>query len=79
MSRPTPSDAERLGTSVAKLNEILGKDIGNRNKWHEVDRIGNYFNRIVIFRSGHLHSATRVFGRTRETSRLTQGFSFSTL
>src|SRR3989338_2474439 len=79
VSAPTPSDARRLGISVAELSRILKEDKDKRNKWYEITRVGNVYNRLVIFRAGHLHSATAVFGTNNEDSRLTQVFNFSTL
>jgi len=79
ISAPTPSDARRLRISVAELSKILGRDKYERKKWYEINRAGNVYNRLVIFKAGHLHSATAVFGTNNEDSRLTQVFNFSTL
>jgi len=41
-----------------------------------VDAIGNVFNRLILFNSQMIHSATRYFGQTKEDSRLFQLFFF---
>ena len=46
--------------------------------WDEIDKVGNVFNRIIIW-DGHCpHSASKYFGFTKETSRLFQIFFFDT-
>jgi hypothetical protein len=76
---PSPSDAKRLGTSVAKLREELQGDSHRRNRWEETGYVGNVFNRVVVFRAGRFHSAQKIFGRNKETGRLTHVFNFSTI
>ena len=78
-SYPSPSDARRLGYSISELVALLARDGGNRMKWNELDRVGNKFNRAVVFRAARLHSASRIFGGNNRTGRLTQTFNFSTL
>ncbi|MEN9626430.1 MAG: hypothetical protein RL557_758 [archaeon] len=75
----TPSDAERLEKNMDELHDMLEQDAPYRHRWKEIDRVGNQFNRIVLFNACYLHSATRVFGKNLETGRLTQYFNFSTL
>ncbi|HYX71623.1 MAG TPA: DUF6445 family protein [Nitrososphaera sp.] len=76
IAKPTQKDAERLGIGVAQLNEMLARDNKNRRHWKEIDRIGNIYNRAVIFPSRLLHSATRHFGSNRFNGRLYQTFHF---
>jgi hypothetical protein len=76
IAKPTQKDAERLGISVAKLNEMLEKDNQSRRHWKEIDRVGNVYNRAVIFPSRLLHSATKHFGSSRFNGRLYQSFHF---
>ena len=46
--------------------------------WEEIDKVGNVFNRIVIW-DGHCpHAASKYFGFTKETSRLFHIFFFDT-
>ena len=47
-------------------------------KWEIVDKIGNVFNRLVLFNANHFHSSMDYFGHNKETGRLFQVFFFST-
>jgi hypothetical protein len=76
IASPTRKDAERLGISVEELDEILTKDGKNRSRWKEIDRLGNVYNRAVMFPSGLLHSAAKHFGSNRFNGRLYQSFHF---
>ena len=76
-ARPTRRDAERLGASVAELNEILEGDSRRRVRWEEIDRVGNIYNRAVFYQSGMLHSATRHFGSSVRDGRVYQTFRFA--
>lgn len=73
---PTPRDADRLGTTVGKLAAILDRDAKTRSRWIEIDRVGNVFNRAVMFPGGFLHSASRHFGSGLEDGRIYQSFHF---
>src|SRR5947208_3525951 len=48
-SRPTGRDAARLGTTVDELARILERDSRTKSRWVEIDRVGNVFNRAVMF------------------------------
>lgn len=74
--KPTKYDAEALGISVEKLNEILDRDSQRAARWIEIDRVGNVYNRAVLFPGGLFHSATRHFGNNRRNGRLYQSFHF---
>ena len=76
-TRPTRRDAERLGVSVAELNDALDGDSRRRSRWEEIDRVGNVYNRAVFYHSGMLHSATRHFGRSVRDGRVYQTFRFA--
>ena len=75
-SKPSKKDAERLGMSIQELGEIIEKDSEKLYRWKEIDRVGNVYNRAMIFPSGLLHSATRHFGTNRFNGRLYQSFHF---
>ena len=45
-------------------------------KFELVDSIGNIFNRLIIFDSNCIHSASKYFGKTLEDSRLFHMFFF---
>lgn len=76
VARPTKRDADRLGTTVEKLGAILERDSRIRSRWIEVDRIGNVFNRAVMFPGGFMHSASKHFGSGFENGRIYQSFHF---
>jgi tetratricopeptide (TPR) repeat protein len=44
--------------------------------YEPVDKLGNVFNRLVIFDAGSIHSASEYFGYNKENSRLWQMFFF---
>lgn len=73
---PTRRDAQRLGIELPDLNAILERDGRRRDRWLEIDRIGNVYNRAVIFPGGLFHSATRHFGSNQINGRLYQSFHF---
>ncbi len=76
MKPPSPGDAKRLGSTVEKLLAILERDSRIRNRWTEVDRVGNVFNRAVMFPGGFYHSASRHFGSGLSNGRIYQSFHF---
>lgn len=76
IAEPTKKDAERLGATVGELKAKLLRDSQIRSRWIEIDRIGNVFNRAVMFPGGLLHSATKHFGSNRYNGRLYQSFHF---
>lgn len=47
-------------------------------KWEEVDRIGNVYNRIILYRANLFHASVDYFGSTFEDGRLFQTFFFDT-
>lgn len=49
----------------------------DRNRWEEVDRIGNLYNRLVLFDAQLAHGASAYFGTTLENGRLFQNFFFN--
>jgi hypothetical protein len=78
IAMPTKRDADRLGRTVAELKDALLNDSERPKRWIEIDRIGNVFNRAVMFPGALLHSATRHFGSNRFNGRLYQAFHFPT-
>jgi hypothetical protein len=76
VSRPTPRDAERLGIPREELDDILQRDSKTPSRWIEIDRVGNVFNRAVMFPGGFYHSATRHFGSSFSNGRIYQSFHF---
>lgn len=49
----------------------------NRDRWDEVDRVGNLYNRLVLFDAQLAHGASAYFGSTKEDGRLFQNFFFN--
>lgn len=47
-------------------------------KWQQVDKIGNVFNRLILFNSNRFHMSMDYFGDSKENGRLFQVFFFST-
>ncbi len=76
IAKPTKRNAEKLGIGVWELEELLDDDSWKRKCWIEIDRVGNVYNRAVMFPGGFLHSATRHFGNNRHNGRLYQSFHF---
>ena len=72
------------GTRFEEELEIRGnKKIVNDysqdyTKWELVDRVGNIFNRLVLFNSKQFHASLDYFGSSKEDGRLLQVFFFST-
>lgn len=47
-------------------------------KWEQIDRVGNVFNRLILFNSNRYHMSLDYFGDSLEDGRLFQVFFFST-
>jgi len=47
-------------------------------KWEMVDRVGNVFNRLILFDAHNYHMSMDYFGDSKENGRLFQVFFFST-
>lgn len=76
--------------SAAELNRLAGKDgwpsaselesltyggaLLDRTRWEEVDRVGNVFNRFVLWDARLVHGVSDMFGDTPKTGRLCQLF-----
>jgi len=72
------------GTRTTEESEVRGnKNILDNfsqdyTKWELVDRVGNIFNRLVLFNSKQYHASLDYIGTTKENGRLFQVFFFST-
>ena len=75
-AKPGRSDAMRLGMTLDELREVIERDGWNRKSWIEIDRIGNVYNRALMFPAGLFHSATHHFGHNLRDGRLYQSFHF---
>lgn len=89
----TPNAPLSSGTAFYKFNDgaMYQEDcdiLKNQNdvyrfsqdltKWELVDKVGNVFNRLILFNSKRFHMSCDYFGDTKENGRLFQVFFFST-
>lgn len=81
----TPNAPVSGGTSLYRHKatghrEKVGEDYESYDytKWEEVDRIGNIYNRIILYRGNMFHASVDYFGSTYEDGRLFQTFFFDT-
>ena len=72
------------GTTCERDQKIMNNktetDISSQDmtKWQLVDRVGNVFNRLILFDSKRFHMSMDYFGDSKENGRLFQVFFFST-
>lgn len=59
------------------LKEIYA-DSQDMTKWEMVDRLGNVYNRLVMYRGDHFHMSLDYFGQDLYDGRLFQTFFFNT-
>jgi hypothetical protein len=81
----TPNAPPDTGTSFFRHKEFGDRymlntvyDPYNKDIWEEVDRVGNVFNRLVLYRSTLFHRATNYFGKSIRDGRLFQVFFIKT-
>lgn len=89
----TPDAPLTAGTAFYRFhdgaaNEDDGKILDNKKetdrysqdftKWEMVDRVGNVFNRLILFNARRYHMSMDYFGDSKENGRLFQVFFFST-
>lgn len=53
---------------------VYGNALLDRTQWQEVDRIGNVFNRLVLWDARYVHAVSDFFGHDDTTGRLVQLF-----
>jgi hypothetical protein len=61
-----------------KKNAPPGDDHQDMTKWDMVDRFGNIYNRIIMYRADNYHMSLDYFGNSKENGRLFQVFFFNT-
>jgi hypothetical protein len=72
------------GTTLDADNKLLDNKSETDNysqdltKWEMVDRVGNVFNRLILFNSHRYHMSMDYFGDCKENGRLFQVFFFTT-
>jgi hypothetical protein len=61
-------------------NELAppGHDSQDVTKWEMVDRVGNVFNRLIMYRADNYHVSLDYFGKDKYDGRLFQVFFFNT-
>ena len=62
--------------STDEMEKVLNLDSAREEGWHCVDRVGNLYNRCVLFRGKRSHISDRYFGDCLENGRLFQTFFF---
>jgi glycosyltransferase involved in cell wall biosynthesis len=62
--------------STDEMENVLNADSAREGAWHCVDRVGNLYNRCVLFRGKRNHISDRYFGTCLEDGRLFQTFFF---
>ena len=65
-------------TDLLKNQDEIDRCTQDFTKWELVDRVGNVFNRLVLFNANQYHMSMDYFGDTKENGRLFQVFFFST-
>jgi hypothetical protein len=65
-------------TKILKTKEQTDNYSQDLTKWELVDRVGNVFNRLILFNSKRFHMSMDYFGNNKENGRLFQVFFFST-
>lgn len=61
-----------------KIKDMTDSHSQDNTQWERVDKIGNVFNRLILFNAKQFHCSDDYFGLTPEDSRLFQVFFFST-
>lgn len=64
--------------STPELEKILSNDSNDEAAWDLIDRIGNIYNRAILFRGRMSHMSDLYFGKGLEDGRLFQTFFFDT-
>jgi hypothetical protein len=65
-------------TKLLKNQDEIDRFSQDLTKWELVDRVGNVFNRLILFNANRYHMSMDYFGDTKENGRLFQVFFFST-
>jgi hypothetical protein len=71
-------DYKRENEPGYKESAPPGDEMQDYTKWEMVDRIGNVFNRCVMYRADNYHVSLDYFGKNMHDGRLFQVFFFNT-
>lgn len=74
--RSRETGVRRVPTDAETERRTYGGKLLDATAWDEVDRVGNVYNRLVLWDARLIHSAAAYFGTYLETGRLTQIFFF---
>ena len=74
-SRAFP-EVRKCHVSNPRYNEVFNGDYYDKTKFELVDVVGNVYNRLVMFDSSIIHTASEYFGNNKENSRLFHLFFF---
>lgn len=69
-------EVRKCHVSHPLYNEVFKEDYYDKTKFELVDIVGNVYNRLVLFDSSTIHTATEYFGNNKENSRLFHLFFF---
>jgi len=64
-------------TDLLKTQKEIDRFSQDLTKWELVDRVGNVFNRLILFKADRYHMSMDYFGDSKENGRLFQVFFFS--
>ena len=67
----------RTKTGISYETENLNVNARDMTKWEMVDKIGNVYNRLVLFNSKQYHMSLDYFGNDKQDGRLFQVFFFN--
>ena len=65
-------------TDSLQNQKLIDRFTQDFTKWELVDRVGNLFNRLILFDAHNYHMSMDYFGDSKENGRLFQVFFFST-
>jgi hypothetical protein len=71
-------DYKRENDSEYMKGAPPGHDMQDYTKWEMVDRVGNVFNRLIMYRADNYHVSLDYFGKDMYDGRLFQVFFFNT-
>ena len=71
-------DYKRENEPGYKESAPPGQDCRDYTKWELVDRVGNVFNRLIMYRADNYHVSLDYFGKDMYDGRLFQVFFFNT-
>lgn len=63
---------DRLDTELLQNKENLTANCKDSSKWMKTTRLGNIFNRLIIYNSSNYHSSMEYFGNNIQDARLMQ-------